>query len=127
MPVVSKHERRRGFTLIELLVVLSVIAVLIALLLPMMSQARQAAQDAKCMANHHNLSVAQHASAASHQGKAVLGYLGNKQFSYAVYVSVNNQPHGFGPWGGLEAEGLLAEPSWIVCPRMTPPAVHGPA
>src|SRR5262245_57229057 len=40
-----------GFTLIELLVVIAIISLLISILMPALSGARQAAQEAVCLAN----------------------------------------------------------------------------
>jgi prepilin-type N-terminal cleavage/methylation domain-containing protein len=48
----------RGFTLVELLVVIAIIALLVSILLPALAKAAEAARDAKCLANLHNVAVA---------------------------------------------------------------------
>jgi prepilin-type N-terminal cleavage/methylation domain-containing protein len=57
---------RPGFTLIELLVVMAIIALLIALLLPAVQQARESARRTQCTSNLHNLVLAHHTYAQSH-------------------------------------------------------------
>jgi len=52
-----EKENARCFTLIELLVVIAVIAILAGLLLPMLGQAKQKAQEAKCLNNLKQLNL----------------------------------------------------------------------
>jgi len=49
---------KKAFTLIELLVVIAIIAILAALLMPALARAREAARQAACKANEHDVGVA---------------------------------------------------------------------
>ena len=58
-----------GFTLIELLVVIAIIAVLASILVPSLRQAREAAWQASCRNNLHQVSVLSHCYANDHDGR----------------------------------------------------------
>jgi prepilin-type N-terminal cleavage/methylation domain-containing protein len=60
MPRISTHlqaQARKGFTIIELLVVTSIITVLISLMMPAISQAREAANRGRCLANLKQIGI----------------------------------------------------------------------
>jgi len=60
MPAPSQPQTRPGaigFTLIELLVVISIVALLIAILLPTLTQAREAADNTKCLSNLRQMGI----------------------------------------------------------------------
>ena len=76
-------RKRYGFTLVELLVVIGIIALLISILLPALSKARKAANNAKCLANLHQLTVAY----ANYLVNNNSLYLGNGQLSSSTINS----------------------------------------
>ena len=68
---VVPKRRPAGFTLIELLVVISIIALLVAMLLPALGRAREAARQAVCASNLHQISMLMTMYAGDHNGRMV--------------------------------------------------------
>ena len=61
-------SRKKAFTLVELLVVIGIIAVLISILLPTLSAARRSANNAACLSNARQLTMAAMLFAHEHGG-----------------------------------------------------------
>lgn len=61
----------RAFTLIELLVVIAIVAILVSVLLPALAGARRSARAVKCLAQVHNLALAQALYAGDHRERLV--------------------------------------------------------
>src|SRR5687768_16048330 len=63
-----KKGTNKGFTLLELLVVIGIIAVLIGILLPTLAAARRSANNAACLSNARQLTMAAMLFAHEHRG-----------------------------------------------------------
>jgi prepilin-type N-terminal cleavage/methylation domain-containing protein/prepilin-type processing-associated H-X9-DG protein len=74
----SSFTNSIGFTLIELLVVIACIAVLLAIFIPAMRAVREQGQQAVCLSNLHQLTLAWIQYADEHDGKLVDGAAGHK-------------------------------------------------
>jgi prepilin-type N-terminal cleavage/methylation domain-containing protein/prepilin-type processing-associated H-X9-DG protein len=61
-------RKKNGFTLVELLVVIGIIAVLIGILLPTLAAARRSANNAACLSNARQLTMAAMLFAHEHRG-----------------------------------------------------------
>ena len=105
--------RHGGFTLIELLVVIAVIAILAALLLPGLAKAKLKAQQAKCVNNVRQLTLASQMYASDY----------GKFFSYSggSYAAVG------GPslWMGTLIEYYAKVDDLRLCPTAMKPAREG--
>ncbi|MEM1213249.1 MAG: DUF1559 domain-containing protein [Planctomycetota bacterium] len=109
----------RAFTLIELLVVISIIALLIGILLPVLTSARESARTVGCLSNQRQIGLAVQVYGNENKGDIPLSYLGDVNFSYALYSSFFDSAEG---WGGLwRAIPEVQVPEVWVCPALEGP------
>ncbi|MFP4028909.1 MAG: prepilin-type N-terminal cleavage/methylation domain-containing protein [Candidatus Brocadiia bacterium] len=88
---------RRGFTLIELLVVIAIIAILAAMLMPALESAREAARQAYCSSNQHQIYI-NAALYATDFGDCLPERCGNAGFSRYPFRG-HQTSHPTYPWG----------------------------
>ena len=96
--------KRASFTLIELLVVISIIAILVAMLLPALAKAKHKAYQVTCMAQLHQIMVAQLSHASDKNRRlGASGWWSYSTIWKAHYTPANN----YGPeiadnkWSGI--------------------------
>ena len=65
------NQKKEAFTLIELLVVVSIIALLVSILLPALGRAREAAKQAVCHGNLHQIGIIMEMYAGENNGRFV--------------------------------------------------------
>lgn len=96
-----QRATRKGFTLVELLVVIAIIAVLISMLLPTLTKARRAAQQAVCLSNLRQISLAVLNYSSINQGRIPL-------YDNVTYNGVTDSVHGIlvGFWALIDGKFL---------------------
>jgi prepilin-type N-terminal cleavage/methylation domain-containing protein/prepilin-type processing-associated H-X9-DG protein len=82
------RSRRSGFTLVELLVSIAIIGVLVALLLPAVQAAREAARDAHCKSNLHQIAVAMQRHDGSYKCLPPAGQFDVKGITASAFVRI---------------------------------------
>ena len=112
---------KAAFTLIELLVVIAVIAILAALLLPTLAAAKRRAQQANCLSNVKQLTLASYlyatdsGSQANYDDNAATDalWMGNPNLANQLKILICPSTHegtpsanGFGPGTSVSALGL---------------------
>ncbi len=94
----TSRRSEAAFTLVELLVVIGIIAILISTLLPVLSNARKAADKAKCLASLHQIGDAYKMYAADNKGSwpvSVHFYPGTSPINGKTYPHRDKRYHDF--------------------------------